>query len=95
MLDTAAAVRELENAGADHRLAEAIVATIGRSHEGLATTADLDHLDTKFAARIADLRADLLTAVGETKIEIANVRWQAILAALAIAGVLFAALKLF
>lgn len=92
MLDTAAAVRDLENVGADHRLAEATVATIGRSHDGLATTAGLENLDTKLAARIADLRAGVLTAVGETKIEIANVRWQAILAALAIGGVLFAAL---
>ena len=87
-IDTAAAVRELEAAGIEHTQAEAIVGVVTRAHADLAAKADI-------AAMLADLRADVLGAVGETKIEIANVRWQAILAALAIAGVLFAALKLF
>lgn len=101
-IDTAAAVRELEAAGIGHTEAEAIVHVVTRAQSDLATGADIAALRTELAAlksdiaaMLSDVRADVVTAVGETKIEIANVRWQAILAALAIAGVLFAALKLF
>jgi hypothetical protein len=39
-IDTHAAVRDLEAAGADPKLAEAIVATISRSDADLVTNAD-------------------------------------------------------
>ena len=101
-IDTAAAVRELEATGIDHAQAEAIVSVVARAQSDLATKADIVALHAELAAlksdigaMLSDVRADVVTAVGEAKIEIANVRWQAILAALAIAGVLFAALKLF
>lgn len=101
-IDTAAAVRELEATGIDHAQAEAIVGVVARAQADLATKADVSTLRAEIAglksdiaAMLSDVRADVVTAVGEAKIEIANVRWQAILAALAIAGVLFAALKLF
>ena len=49
-LDADAAVRDLEAAGADPKLAEAIVATIGRSDPGLVTHADLAALEGRLTA---------------------------------------------
>ena len=95
VIDTAAAVRELEASGVEHSQAEAIVSVVVRAHADLATKSDIAGLESKIATMLSDVRADLITAVGETKVEVANVRWQVILAVLAIAGVLFAALKLF
>ena len=85
MIDTAATVRDLENAGADHKLAEAIVTAIVRNHQDVATKTDLEQLDTRFGARISDLRADVLTAIAGT-------RTQTLAGGVAIAGVLFAAI---
>lgn len=95
VIDTAAAVRELEASGVEHSQAEAIVSVVLRGHADLATKADIVGLESKIATMLSDVRADLVTAVGETKVEVANVRWQVMLAVLAIVGVLFAALKLF
>lgn len=44
-LNTHAAIRDLEAAGVDSKLAEAIVATIGRSDPGPVTHADLAALE--------------------------------------------------
>ena len=49
-IDTHAAVRDLEAAGADPKLAEAIVATISRSDADLATNADLAALEGRLTA---------------------------------------------
>ena len=49
-IDTHAAVRDLEAAGADPKLAEAIVATISRSDADLATKAGLAALKWRLTA---------------------------------------------
>ena len=51
MIDTHAAIQELEAAGADPKLAKAIVSTVTQSGDTVATKSDL-------AALRADLRAD-------------------------------------
>lgn len=80
-LDTHAAVRDLTAAGFAPEQAEAIVATVTRSESGLATKADLDALRAEFTAAISAL-------------EIRLVKW-GIGIGLAIAGLLFAALRVF
>ncbi len=49
-IDTHAAVRDLEAAGADFKLAEAIVATISRSDADLVIKADLAALEGSLTA---------------------------------------------
>ena len=60
--DTHAAVKRLQSAGADERLAEAVVATCGSMlNENVATKTD-----------IVELRADLKTDIANLRTEIAN-----------------------
>ena len=80
-LDTHAAVRDLTAAGFAPEQAEAIVATVTRSDSELATKADLAVVKTDLEASIAAL-------------EVRLVKW-GIGIGLAIAGLLFAALRLF
>ena len=97
-LDTAAVVRDLENAGIEHRQAEAIVTAIVRAQDGLATKADvrdlkadlheikvsMEAVESRMVTGIADLRADLAGHVNKL-----------LLALIAVAGLLFAVIKLF
>lgn len=82
-IDTHAAIREFEAAGADLKLAEAIVKTVSQSGDNLATRTDL-------AALRADLRADL--AQLEQRMTLRTVTIVVTVVALA-NGFLFAALR--
>jgi hypothetical protein len=105
-IDTHAAVRDLTASGLPAEQAEAIVATISRADDAqradLATKADLAELKADLVARIdgsqaaaqgatADLRTQMNTGLGN--LEIRLLKW-GIAIALAIAGLLFAALRL-
>ncbi len=48
-------VRELRTSGLPQEQAEAVVRTIVKSHEGLATKADIERLEIKFDARFDKL----------------------------------------
>ena len=86
--DTLSAARTLEAAGIETKQAEAIVQAIRSSGEAAATRADLDAatgaLDGKLDTMVAQLRGEISSAVNKT-----------LLAQLAIAGLLFAAIKVF
>lgn len=83
-LDTHAAVRELTAAGLETPAAEAIVAVIARADSGLATRADP-----------AVTKSDLAVAKSDIETAIARAGNRMLLAQLAIAGLLFAAIRLF
>ena len=98
-IDTHATIRELEEAGMDSRQAEVVVAAISRSDSELATKADLkaeittvraniDKLEISTKADIANLKAEVFRALWIQGAGIVGIQ-------LAIAGLLFAALKLF
>ena len=91
-IDTHATIRELEEAGMDSRQAEVVVAAISRSDFELATKADLK-------AEIAALKADLKTDIARVQSEVFRALWiqgaGLVGIQLAIAGLLFAAIKLF
>ena len=61
--DTLADARMLREAGVEDRQAEAHAAAARALRAGLATKADLDSLEMRLDARIADLRADLYRAL--------------------------------
>lgn len=101
MIDTAAAIGDLENAGADPKLADAIVAMTNQSDQHLATRQDVEKLDVRLTARIdtlaatvaaqiTDLRADILTAFAVQDQKMAGRRVHAMAVGIAVAGVLFA-----
>ena len=64
VLDTHEAVTQVKGAGADERLAEAIVSTCSAAAvprlEALATTADLAELRANLAESLADLRTEIV-----------------------------------
>jgi hypothetical protein len=80
-LDTHAAVTELTDAGLSASQAEAIVATVSRSDSELATRGDLESLENR-------LEKSISAAISASE-------RRTILAVLAIAGLLFAALRVF
>ena len=85
VFDTLKAARQLEDAGIETRQAEAIVSTMAKAFDdSVATKADL-----------AALKADLQQVKAELKAELATAVNRMLPAQLAIAGLLFAALKLF
>ena len=86
-MDTHAAFRELENGGFEARQAEALVSVISRSDSELVTKADM-------AAQKADIDAALTVLKADLKAEIAAMANKMIVGAFAVAGLLFAALKL-
>ena len=82
VFDALTAARQLEDAGIETRQAEAIVTTMARAFD--------DSVATK-----AELKADIQQVKAELKTELATAVNRMLLAQLAIAGLLFAALKLF
>ena len=70
VFDTHAAVKRLQEAGADERLAEAVVATVNVAVGEPVTKADLEPLAT--TAEIAELRAATKAEIAELRAEIAN-----------------------
>ena len=81
--DTLAAARDLKKAGFANDQAEACHAAAGAEREQLATKADITVVKADIATVKAELRADLAGAINKM-----------LLAQVAIAGLLFAALKL-
>ena len=85
-LDTHATIRELEDAGMDSRQAEAVVAAISRSDAELATKADLKAGITDLKAEIANLKSEVFRALWIQGAGLVGIQ-------LAIAGLLFAAIR--
>ena len=97
--DTLSAARSLEAAGIETRQAEAIVLAIRSSGETAATRTDLE---TATAALRGDLntattqlRGEIRAVAAELRGEISGAVNKMLLAQLAIAGLLFAALRIF
>ena len=75
--DTHAAVKRLQGAGADERLAEAVVSTFGSMlNENVATKSDIAELRADLKSDIASLTVclDNLSENTATKIDIANLK---------------------
>ncbi len=73
-LDTAAAIRELEDAGIDNRQAAAIVGLQAEVDADLATKADVDSLHTEVRSVRTELKAEIDGVRTELKAEIDGVR---------------------
>ena len=90
--DALEAARALEAAGMDRQQAEATAEQLrfaaGADRDQLATKADLDQLRTATRADLDQLRT-------ATKADLANAVNRMLIAQIAVAGLLFAALKLF
>ena len=86
--DTLSAARSLEAAGIESKQAEAIVGAIRSSGEASVTKADL-------VAATAELRGEMKAMAAELRSEINAVVNKMLLAQVAIAGLLFAAIKVF
>ncbi len=70
--DTHKAVKALKEAGADERLAEAVVATVGHAMgENVATKADLAATRSDLTAEIAATRSDLTAEIAAVRSDIA------------------------
>lgn len=97
--DTLAIARDLEAAGMANGQAEAIAVAIRDARADLVTKADLDALEIRFEARLAALEskqdAQLVALEGRLEAKLANAINRMLLGQVAIAGLLFAALKLF
>ncbi len=92
VFDTLKAARHLEDAGIETKQAEAIVTTMAKAFDdSVATKADLADVKADLAAVKAELKQDN----ADLKAELATAVNRMLLAQLAIAGLLFAALKLF
>ena len=92
VFDTLKAARHLEDAGIETRQAEAIVSTMAKAFDdSIATKADLADVKADLAAVKAELKQDN----ADLKAELATAVNRMLLAQIAIAGLLFAALKLF
>lgn len=103
VFDTLKAARHLEDSGIETRQAEAIVTTMATAFDDSVATkddlasvkADLGAVRAELKQDIADLRAELKQDIANLKTEFATAVNRMLLAQLAIAGLLFAALKLF
>ena len=102
VFDSLEAARELEAAGVERSHAAATVKTVVAAaeagREGLATKADFVALKADFSALRADfaeLKADFARVEGKLETKFAAAINRMLLSQLAVAGLLFAALKLF
>ena len=86
--DTLSAARLLEAAGIESKQAEAIVGAIRSSGEASVTKADL-------TASTTELRGEMKAMAAELRGEISSAVNKMLLAQVAIAGLLFAAIKIF
>ena len=101
--DTLSAARSLEAAGIESKQAEAIVGAIRSSGEASVTKADLTASTTELRgemkAMATELRGEMATRrkamAAELRGEISSAVNKMLLAQLAIAGLLFAAIKVF
>ena len=97
--DTLSAARSLEAAGIESKQAEAIVGAIRASGEASVTKTDLlastNELRGEMKALAAELRGEMKAMAAELRGEISSAVNKILLAQLAIAGLLFAAIKVF
>ena len=97
--DTLSAARSLEAAGIESKQAEAIVGAIRSSGEASVTKTDLlastNELRGEMKALAAELRGEMKAMAAELRGEISSAVNKVLLAQLAIAGLLFAAIKVF
>ena len=97
--DTLSAARSLEAAGVESKQAEAIVGAIRSSGEASVTKTDLlastNELRGEMKALAAELRGEMKAMAAELRGEISSAVNKMLLAQLAIAGLLFAAIKVF
>ena len=93
--DTLAIARDLEAAGMANGQAEAIAVAIRDARADLVTKADLDALESRLEARLSKQDAQLVALEGRLEAKLANTVNRMLLGQVAIAGLLFAALKLF
>ena len=97
--DTLSAARSLEAAGIESKQAEAIVGAIRSSGEASVTKADLTASTTELRGEMkalaAELRGEMKAMAAELRGEISSAVNKMLLAQLAIAGLLFAAIKVF
>ena len=97
--DTLSAARSLEAAGIESKQAEAIVGAIQSSGEASVTKTDLlastNELRGEMKALAAELRGEMRAMAAELRGEISAAVNKMLLAQLAIAGLLFAALRIF
>ena len=87
-IDTLAAARALERAGMENGHAEAVAVVVRDATADLATKADLNALEDRLNEKLASLE-------GRLEAKLANAINRMLLGNLAVAGLLFAALKLF
>ena len=87
-IDALAAAKALERAGMENGHAEAVAVVVRDATADLATKADLNALEGRLDERLAALE-------GRVEAKLANAVNRMLLGNLAIAGLLFAALKLF
>ena len=96
MFDTLTAADQLEAAGIESSQAKAIVGVMGTAFDDtVATKADITRLESATKADIAEVKADLKADMAELKAAFSNAINRMLMAQLVVAGLLFAALKLF
>ena len=93
--DTLSAARSLEAAGIESKQAEAIVGAIRSSGEVSVTKADLMAATAELRGEMNELRGEMKAMAAELRSEINAVVNKMLLAQVAIAGLLFAAIKVF
>ena len=87
-IDTLAAAQALERAGMENGQAEAVAVVVRDATDDLATKADLNALEDRLNERFAALESRL-------EAKLANAVNRMLLGNMVVAGLLFAALKLF
>lgn len=96
VFDTLKASRNLKAAGVAEAQAEAIVTTMADAFDDtVATKADMDKLEAGVKVDIATVKADMELMEARILAAFSNAINRMLIAQLAIAGLLFAALKLF
>lgn len=96
VFDTLKASDNLKAAGIEAKQAEAIVHTMaGAFEDTVATKADLDKLEASVKSDIAAVKADMDLLKADMLAAFSNTVNRMLIAQLAVAGLLFAALKLF
>jgi len=100
-IDTAAAIRDMENAGVEHRQTEAIVTTIVRAQDRLgnkadsaAVSPDLAAVESRLNERMEALESRMVAGLADLRTDGATDVVKVVLTVVTVTGLLFAALKL-
>ena len=70
LIDTAKAIRRIEESGVAHKQAAAIVETFADANEQIATKADIENLATTTKADVENLRNDMNAKIDNLRTEI-------------------------